>query len=303
MDKLLELPRRFFRKEKNRFLDTVGENLAESGYDFERINFGSIIKSINLETKSVQPEFVFMAHYDTGTIMPFWFSWLLKIFGVNNQWLMIIIMCFFINLLSILGNFHISFNIAYWIIFISFFIIVVPNKRNFDDNTSGVIALLSLAGKCKENNIDNVKFIFIDNEELGLFGSRAHRKYMEKMKTISPDSKIISLDCVGVGKTPLIIKNSKSKYESILFKNVKDEFELCKIIKMIMPLSDNFSFRKYGALNISFADKAIIPFGYSLSKIHSSKDNFINLQQIERLTDVLINFIKENTINNGGNEC
>ena len=58
-----------------------------------------------------------------------------------------------------------------------------------------------------------------------------------------------------------------------------------------MPLSDNFSFRKYGALNISLVDKAVIPFGYSLSKIHSSKDNFINLHKIEKLTDVLVNIV------------
>ena len=63
---------------------------------------------------------------------------------------------------------------------------------------------------------------------------------------------------------------------------------------MIMPLSDNFSFRKYGALNISFVNKAIIPFGYSFSNIHSSKDNFIDLHKIEGLSDILISIVKEN---------
>jgi len=292
MEKILEIQRRFFRKEKNKFLDTVEEKLTEYGYGFERKKFGKIIKSVNLETKSTKPEFIFIAHYDTGTIMPFWISWLMRFFGVNNQLLLIIPLCFFISLFSILGHYHIVFKIVYWIISISLLTFLIPNRKNFDDNTSGVVALLSLAKKCKDNGIDNVKFIFADNEELGLIGSSAHRKYLEKERLILPNSKIISLDCVGVGEFPLITRNSKSDYETFFYKEMQKEFELCKSNRMILPLSDNFSFRKYGALNISFVNKAVVPFGYSLSKIHSSNDNFIDLQKIEKLTDVLLIIVK-----------
>jgi len=291
MEKILAIQRRFFRKEKNKFLDTVEEKLTEYGYESERKKFGKIIKSVNLETKSTQPEFVFIAHYDTGTIMPFWISWLMRFFGINNQILMIIPLCFVMGLLSALGHYHIVFNIVYWIVIISLLTILIPNRKNFDDNTSGVIALLSLAKKCKENGIEHVKFIFVDNEELGLIGSSAHRKYLEKERLILPHSKIISLDCVGVGEFPVIFRNSKSDYEVFFHKEFQNAFELCKSISVIMPLSDNFSFRKYGALNISFVDKAVIPFGYSLSKIHTSNDNFIDLHKIEKLTDVLANIV------------
>ena len=162
--------------------------------------------------------------------MPLWISWLIKIFGVNNQLPIIILVAFLTNLLPTLSELHIFFDIVYWIIFISLLTILIPNRKNFDDNTSGVIALLLLAKKCKESEINNVKFIFVDNEELGLIGSRAHRKYLEKENLILPNSKIISLDCVGVGKLPLIIRNSKSKYETLFFKKLKDEFKFCKSI-------------------------------------------------------------------------
>jgi hypothetical protein len=296
MEKILTIQRRFFRKEKNEFLDTVEEKLNEYGYDFERKNFGSIIKSVNLETKSSHPEFIFIAHYDTGTIMPFWISWLLRFFGVNNQILMTLPIFFLMSLFVALGHFHIGFNIAYWIICISLLTIFIPNRKNFDDNTSGVVALLSLAKKCKENGMDNVKFIFFDNEELGLIGSSAHKNYLNKERLILPHSKIISLDCVGVGEFPLIIRNSKSDYESFFQKALQNEFEFCKSIQMILPASDNFSFRKYGALNISFAKKAVIPFGYSLSKIHSSDDNYMDLRKIEKLTDALMKAIETVTL-------
>ena len=147
MEKILETQRRFFRKEKNKFLDAVEEKLTEYGYKFERKKFGKIIKSVNLETQSTQPEFIFIAHYDTGTIVPLWISWLIKIFGVNNQLPIIIQVAFLTNLLPPLSELHIFFNIVYWIIFISLLTILIPNRKNFDDNTSGVIALLLLAKK------------------------------------------------------------------------------------------------------------------------------------------------------------
>jgi hypothetical protein len=291
MEKILEIQRRFFRKEKNKFLDTVEEKLIEYGYEFERKKFGKIIKSVNLETKSNQPEYIFIAHYDTATIMPFWLSWLMKLFGHNNQLFMIFVLVFFARSLSALADFSVIFSVIYYIFIISLLTILIPNRKNFDDNTSGVIALLSLAKKCKENGIDHVKFIFADNEEIGLIGSSAHRKYLEREQLISPHSKIISLDCVGAGKVPLIVRNSKSDYEPLFYKEFQKEFEHCKSIQMILPVSDNFPFRKYGALNISFMDRAVMPSGYYIPKIHSHKDNSIDMNQIEKLTDVLANII------------
>ena len=301
MEKILEIQRRFFRKEKNKFLDTVEEKLTEYGYEFERKSFGKIIKSVNLETKtkSEQPEFIFMAHYDTGQMIPFWMGWIMKLFGHNNILLWIIFFHFFydysktIFIFSTLLPFHPYHISLFTLIALSLLIILIPNKKNVDDNTSGVISLLSLAKKCKENGIENVKFIFVDMEEIGLFGSRAHKRYLEKEHLISPNCKIISIDCVGgVGKIPLIVRNSKSGYAEIFHQEIQKEFENCKSIHSFIPFSDNFSFRKYGALNISFVDKAIFPFGYSLSNVHSSKDVHIDLARIEKLTNAITNFIK-----------
>lgn len=291
MEKLLKMQRRFFRKEKNKFLDAVEEKLIEYGYESERKEFKGILKSVNLETKSAQPDLIFIAHYDTGTIMPFWISWLMKLCGINNQILMLIPLFIFFVLLSGLGIQYIAFQILYLIFALSFLFILIPNRKNLDDNTSGVIALLSLAKKCKENNINNVKFIFVDNEELGLIGSDVHRKYLEKKRLIFPHSKIISIDCVGFGDFPIIIRNSKSDYEPLFYNELQNKFGVCKSIKMVLPCSDNYSFKRYGALNISFVNKAIVPSGYYIPRIHSPKDNSIDLNKIESLTDVLVSVV------------
>jgi len=225
--------------------------------------------------------------------MPFWLYPLSKLFGVNS----IAFIAFFIFMITTLDviselYWHI---ISYWrIIFVvSFLSMLFPNKKNFDDNTSGVIALLKLAKKLKDNGINNVKFLFVDNEEWGLFGSKAHRKYLEKEKLILPHCKIISLDCVGgEGEIPLIMRNGKSEYAEFFQTEIQKEFELCKSVKMALPSSDNYSFRKYGAFNISFVKRAKIPVGYYIPNIHSSKDSKIDLHKIEKLTDTLTNVIK-----------
>ncbi|MCL2502031.1 MAG: M28 family peptidase, partial [Bacteroidales bacterium] len=195
MEKILEIQRRFFRKEKNQFLHAVEEKLTEYGYEWERKSFGKIVKSVNLETKCDRPEFIFIAHYDTGAIVPFWLSWLSKLLGVNSIASTAAIVILMLILSKTSAYWHVI-SYLYIIFRVSFLSFLIPNKKNLDDNTSGVIALLELAKRCKENGINRAKFIFVDNEEWGLFGSRAHAKYFKRERLISPRCKIISIDCV-----------------------------------------------------------------------------------------------------------
>ncbi|MCL2727169.1 MAG: M28 family metallopeptidase [Bacteroidales bacterium] len=292
MEKILEIQRRFFRKEKNQFLDRIEEELAEYGYKSERKDLGMFVKSINLETKCDKPEFIFIAHYDTGGVIPFWFHPFCRLLGTNSiaSFVAIIVIFFTLDLIS--SYWHVASYLRL-ILGISFLSILIPNKKNFDDNTSGVVALLKLAKKFKEKGMNHAKFIFVDNEEWGLFGSRAHKKYLEKEQNMTPQCKIISIDCVGGGgKIPIITRNGKSEYAKYFQKEIQKQFELCKSVRMALPFSDNYSFSEYGALNISFANRAILPVGYYIPRIHSSKDREINLPQIEKLTDVLTDAIK-----------
>jgi hypothetical protein len=87
------------------------------------------------------------------------------------------------------------------------------------------------------------------------------------------------------------VHNSKSDYAEWFYNEFKKDFELCELLKTIIPFSDNLSFRKYGALNISFVNRSIIVGGYSLSNVHSSKDDKIDLDRIDKITDTLVNII------------
>jgi len=311
MEEILQLKKRFSRKDKTNFLNQLKIILDNLGYSTETKSFRSFIKSVNLETTTKKTDYLFLAHYDTGTKMPFWMKLIMQFFGINRQLIMILLVIVFsilffilkeniIKIYPFLVEYKIILKLTFFIILLSLFLpMLFPNTHNFDDNTSGVIALIYLAKKFKENGIENAKFVFVDNEELGLFGSNAHKKYLKKNNLLSNDCKIISIDCVGgKGEFPIIIRNSKSDYENIFKTAIEKEFGLCKSIKMLLPASDNYSFKKYGAINISFADNSLISNGYWIKNIHSSNDNEINLNRIEKLCETITKIVyDENKIN------
>ena len=301
MEEILNIKKRFSRYNKTKFLAVIKDKLNDYGYEFKEKKFWRLLTSINLETKNDNPEYIFIAHYDTGTIMPFWMNWLMKLIGINRQLLMIFILVGFIKLFIpfVEGYQPIVGEILSAFIFIPLLLIFIPNSKNYDDNTSGVITLLKLAKRFKDEGMENAKFIFVDNEELGLFGSAAHKRYLEKNKLISNNCKVISIDWVGGnGKIPLIIQNTKSEYQEIFKNAIKKEFNECKTVRMLLPASDNFSFKKYGAINISFVDKTIIPNGYYIKNIHSYKDKEIDLDRIDRLCNTLVETIENTKANN-----
>jgi hypothetical protein len=288
MKELLEIRQRFKRSDKKRFVEQIERKLQELGFDTEQKHFGKILKSINIETKNDNPDYIFIAHYDTGTILPFWFNWSMRLFGINRQLLIMFLIGLSIPIITgLLGDLIPNIDrIVSILLGLSMLTIFIPNKSNLDDNTSGIITLLSLAERFQRNRILNVKFIFVDNEELGLFGSRAHFNYLKKNHLIADTCKVFSIDCVGgQGDIPLIISNSRSDYLNYFKNKLTDEFGKCKAVKMELPASDNYSFKKIGALNLSFVSKSIIPGGYYVKNIHSFKDKQIDIDRINRISD------------------
>jgi hypothetical protein len=62
-----------------------------------------------------------------------------------------------------------------------------------------------------------------------------------------------------------------------------------------MPLSDNYAFRKAGAINISFADPSLIPGGYYIPKIHVPADNDLSPTNLSSLVTGLTEFLLHET--------
>jgi hypothetical protein len=294
MQELLNITSRFGRKNKNKFLNMVEQELTSYGYECQMKSFWRLLRSVNLETQIENPRYLFIAHYDTGTIMPFWMHGLMRLLGINRQILMILLMVLFIKiLLPYIEEIQpIVATTLSMLLFIPLLGIFIPNPFNHDDNTSGVIALLRIAKMLKEQRVNDVKFVFVDNEELGLFGSASHKGYLKRKKLISKGCKVISIDCVGgKGEIPLVIKNGQSDYAKDIASVLQQTFGTSAQITMILPASDNFSFREFGAVNISMVSKSIVPGGYYIPHIHTFRDNKFNAEKVERLATTMVDFV------------
>ena len=79
---------------------------------------------------------------------------------------------------------------------------VFENKNNYNDNTSGIATVLSVAQSLDENSRKKIAFILFDNEEKGKLGSKA---YFSAHKDYMTDKPVLNLDCVGNGENVIFI--------------------------------------------------------------------------------------------------
>ena len=80
----------------------------------------------------------------------------------------------------------------------------IPNPRNANDNTSGVIALLEIATSMPQNLRNRICFVLFDKEQVAMLGSAAHRR---KHPTASKIQTVVNLNCVGDGDTIMFFPN------------------------------------------------------------------------------------------------
>jgi len=300
-------PQRIRAVQKDAFLQELTGELDMLGYTTRQIETGSLIKNRVLITQCEQPEVILLAHYDTPTQMPFWIEWLYRIFGHTRQIPMIIALIFLLQLPNWLGDFLSSrypqfssidtscVGAFYILLIFSFIPFLIPNPHNREDNTSGVIGLMALADRLKDRTKlkDRVQFAFLDNEELGLLGSGALKSWWDQQGNSYQHAVIISLDCIARGRVPLIVHHGQNQLAGRLLPHLQTYLPDARTIDMgIIPLSDNYTFRQQGAIDITCADPAIIPGGYVVPRIHIRQDNDLNPERLAACVDGVLDFIQ-----------
>ncbi|KAA3656888.1 MAG: hypothetical protein DWQ04_29780 [Chloroflexi bacterium] len=297
-------PKRITKKQKQAFLQAIETELHEREFETERIQVRNLLQNNLLATKCEEPKFIFLAHFDTPTIMPILFTAVFKLFGHTRQILGTIILLFLLYLppflpVSLFGNAQnfTVFQIAFQTIFIlSLFTLFIPNPHNREDNTSGVIGLMALAEWLKDKPAlkKHVQLIFLDNEEWGLLGSAGLKMRWDKQDYPYKNAKIINLDCISRGKKPLLVYHWNNTLAEQVLPYVKKHFANARTINMRwLPLSDNYTFRKLGALDISYADPSLIPGGYVISKIHTPRDKDFFPENLAPLITALSEFVED----------
>lgn len=178
------------------------------------------------------------------------------------------------------------------------------NKRNYDDNTSGVLTLISLMNYYKtlpSEEKKKIAFVFFDNEEKGLIGSLCYRARHSldgafgKCKRVK-DQNFINFDCVGVGKRvnlyytgndikPLVHSLAES-FES----QDKDGYSLKLNKSNLNSMSDHVSFMGTNGNVMVLCDDEN---DKVTNHIHSKKDTKLVLDNIGMVSDMAADTINK----------
>lgn len=296
-------PIRLRKKQKEAFLDELQGEMQARGYATERLTVRAVLQNRLLISQCASPKVIFLAHFDTPTIAPFWMSPLFKWFGHTRQYQALALLLLLMYGPGILAAFFPQWavtlqtitNLFVIVFMLSLITLFIPNPQNREDNTSGVIALLGLADWLKEKPElrEQVQFAFLDNEELGLLGSNGLRKHWQKQNHPFQNARIICLDCVTRGEIPLIVYHKQDALARKVAPFVQVHLPQTQVINMgSLPLSDNYTFRDTGAIDISFADESTIRGGYYIPRIHTPRDNDFSAENLMPLLTGLTEFLQ-----------
>ncbi len=177
------------------------------------------------------------------------------------------------------------------IYFLSFYLSTrcFTNKNNKNDNTSGVATLVSIAKSVEKK--DKVAFVFFDNEEKGLLGSKAMaKKYKNELK----DKLVINFDCVGNGKEILIMakKGALNNENYIkLLKSFKQENGFNLYFLSLEKCSSNSDHKNFeNGVGVAACQKGKTA-KFITGKIHTNKDTIADKENIEYLASQMIKYL------------
>lgn len=216
MDVTKRYPVRKSRQQKEAFRQEVSAWLQNLGYEVHTENgsFGSR----NLVIGNPQAaKFLVTAHYDTCARLPFPNLITPCNFGLFLLYQLFVCAVLLLPAAAIgaaagwllhspaMG--HYLFSILLWAELL-LMLIGPANPSNVNDNTSGVVTLLELAGSLPPESRKNVCFILFDLEEAGLIGSSS---YQSKHKKETAHQLVLNLDCVGEGDDLCFFPTAKVK--------------------------------------------------------------------------------------------
>lgn len=245
-------------------------------------------------------EVTFTAHYDTPANMilpnlmiprnlPVFFLYQMVVVGV----LLILSLVIGVGASLLLQNPDTGFVIG-WLFYMFLLMMMLfgpANKHNANDNTSGVAVILEMMAQIPPEQREKVAFIFFDNEEKGMLGSKAYAKAnLEFQHT----HLLINLDCVGVGEHMLFISPKLAvnhpAWEKlpVAFEN-RTERQVHFFPKAGSACNSDQKPFKCGVAVVACKRAPVI--GFYCDKIHTKKDTFADEGNIRFLAEGLADFV------------
>lgn len=279
------------KKQKDDFINLIINNIDKSYVENIKNNRNIIVGDLN------NAEYVFSAHYDTCAtlfILPNFITPKNKLIFIIYQ----VILTLILSLIAMIPAIPVAYftdNFNYGLYTFSGTLLLmcfqmmygISNKNNYNDNTSGVITLLELYYNLSVEERNKVCFVFFDNEEKGLLGSKA---FKGKHKEIMNTKILVNFDCVSDGDNILLIHNNiddkLNALEKSLVKNNKN-IEITPKKGCVYP-SDQRNFKKYIAVAAFKKNKFL---GYYMNRIHTYKDVMFDEENIICLKETFKNLI------------
>lgn len=175
------------------------------------------------------------------------------------------------------------------------------NPHNYNDNTSGVATLLTIWDGLDSQALNDVAFIFFDNEEKGKKGSKA---YFAEHKTQMQNKLLVNFDCVGNGNNIVFIAQENAE-QLPAYPLLKESFTSSKAYKVAFyPIkgsecnSDHKNFPcGVGCMACKTSKKGVLYTPY----IHTPKDVCASEENIMFLSQKAIAFVQALQINERNN--
>ena len=292
MDVLAQFPVRKSKHQKQAFRDSVQSYCEGLGYgvSVESGSFGSRNVVIG-DPKTAK--FLVTAHYDTCARLPFpnlltpcnLITFLLyQLFQVVFIFIGAMIPGILISLVT--DNSELGGLVSYAFVWLLLVMMMVgpANKKNANDNTSGVVTLLEMARTLPDNQRHKVCFVLFDLEEAGLIGSASYRKTHKK----ETDHQIIlNLDCVGDGDEIVLFPTKKLR---------KDMKKMEWLYKTIGRYGDKTIDVREKGFAIYPSDQAQFPYGVGIAAFHRSKLAGLYLSRIHTPRDTVLELTNVNIL-------
>lgn len=277
------------KKQKTAFIDLITASIPSA-----RLQTGGLGNNRNIIIGDVEKaKTVITAHYDTCALLPFpnFITPKNPLLYVLYNIAILLPIALIVGIANgLIGYFINDFWTAYFVglaLYFSFFFLLIAgpaNKHTANDNTSGVIALCELYDRLSPQEREQTCFVFFDNEEAGLLGSRLFKKVYKKQMV---DKLLINLDCVSDGDYMLIAvsKGARKKWDiASHFPAESGKMPLVEKAEKVLYPSDQLGFPNTVAI-ASLKHNRVL--GYYMDRIHTARDTIFQEENIAYLCNCL----------------
>lgn len=289
------------KKQKTEFIKYVENFAKENGYN-ARVEHGTYNSRNIVVGTPEKAKVIFSAHYDTCPLLPFPNFITPKNIGIYVLYQILLttvilavlvaaafLLAFGLTKLN-LGRSTVETVVRLGLYSLIFLMMLGPaNKHTANDNTSGVMTLLTLMKKLPEEMREKCAFVFFDLEEMGMVGSAAFAK---QHIDVSKNTLLLNFDCVSDGDNFILTLPKKAHDMENTLKSAfeSDKFNVEILKKGYIYPSDQMRFKKgvgIAALK-RFKDTKIL----YMDRIHTSRDTVYQEENIEFLSDAAVKLVE-----------